>query len=152
MLMREVGVRGVRGWEESGGGGTGPDEIRVKQTAAGLNFSDIYRRSGARPIPLPNGMGLEGAGTVTAVGEGVNDLAVGDRIGYADMPLGAYAEERVMPVRIAVKLPDAIARSEEHKSELQTIMRSSYAVFCLNKNTHHTLHYTTQNHIPQLIR
>ena len=58
---------------------------------------------------MPNGLGLEGAGKIVAVGEGVTDLAVGDRIGYADMPMGAYAEERVMPAKIAVKLPDGIS-------------------------------------------
>jgi NADPH2:quinone reductase len=82
--------------------------IRVRQTAAGLNFIDIYLRSGARPVPMPSGMGLEGAGVIEAVGADVDDLAVGDRIAYADMPMGAYAEARVMPAKIAVKLPDAI--------------------------------------------
>jgi len=107
--FHEAGGPEVMKWEEVEVGDPGPGEIRVKQTAAGLNFIDIYLRSGARPVPMPNGLGLEGAGEIVAVGEGVTDLAVGDRVGYADMPLGAYAEERVMPAKIAVKLPDDIS-------------------------------------------
>lgn len=106
--LHETGGPEVMKWEEVEVGDPGPGEIRVRQSHAGLNFIDVYLRSGARPIPLPNGMGLEGAGTITALGDGVDDLSVGDRVAYADMPLGAYAEERVMPARIAVKLPDAI--------------------------------------------
>jgi len=106
--MHETGGPEVMKWEEVEVGDPGSGEIRVKQSAAGLNFIDIYLRSGARPVPLPSGMGLEGAGVIEAVGAGVDDLAVGDRIAYADMPMGAYAEERVMPASIAVKVPDAI--------------------------------------------
>ena len=107
--FHEAGEPDVMKWEQVEVGDPGPGEIRVKQTAAGLNFIDIYLRSGARPVPMPNGLGLEGAGKIVAVGEGVSDLAVGDRIGYADMPLGAYAEERVMPAKIAVRLPEAVS-------------------------------------------
>jgi NADPH2:quinone reductase len=105
----EPGGPEVMKWEEVAVGDPGPGEIRVKQTAAGLNFIDIYLRTGARPLPMPSGLGLEGAGEIVAVGDGVTDLTVGDRIGYADMPVGAYAEERVMPAKNAVKLPDAIS-------------------------------------------
>ena len=108
----EPGGPEVVKWEEVEVGDPGPGEIRVKQTAAGLNFIDIYLRSGARPVPMPNGLGLEGGGEIVAVGEGVTDLAVGDRVGYADLPLGAYADERVMPAKIAVKLPDAISNEQ----------------------------------------
>jgi NADPH2:quinone reductase len=106
--IHETGGPEVMKWEAVEVGDPGPGEIRVRQTAAGLNFIDIYLRSGARPVPLPSGMGLEGAGIIEAVGAGVTDLAVGDRIAYADMPMGAYAEARVMPAKIAVKVPDAI--------------------------------------------
>jgi NADPH2:quinone reductase len=106
--MHETGGPEVMKWEEVEVGDPGPGEIRVRQAAAGLNFIDIYLRSGARPVPLPSGVGLEGAGVIEAVGAGVTDLAVGDRVAYADMPMGAYAEARVMPARIAVKVPDAI--------------------------------------------
>jgi NADPH:quinone reductase len=110
--FHEPGGPEVMKWEEVEVGDPGPGEIRVKQTAAGLNFIDIYIRSGARPVPMPNGLGLEGGGVVVAVGAGVTDLAVGDRVGYADLPLGAYAEERVMPAKIAVKLPDGISNEQ----------------------------------------
>jgi NADPH2:quinone reductase len=106
--IHETGGPEVMKWEEVEVGDPSPGEIRVKQAAAGLNFIDIYLRSGARPVPLPSGMGLEGAGVIEAVGKGVDDLAVGDRVAYADMPMGAYAEARVMPAKIAVKVPDAI--------------------------------------------
>jgi len=107
--FHEAGGPEVMKWEEVEVGDPGPGEIRIRQTAAGLNYIDVYLRSGARPVPMPNGLGLEGAGEIVAVGDGVTDLAVGDRIGYADMPMGAYAEERVMPAKIAVKLPDGIS-------------------------------------------
>jgi NADPH2:quinone reductase len=86
----------------------GPGQIRIKQGACGINFIDTYIRSGAYPNPLPFILGNEGAGTVTAVGEGVKDLKVGDRVGYV-VTLGGYAAERVLPADRAVKLPDGIS-------------------------------------------
>jgi NADPH2:quinone reductase len=74
----------------------------------GLNFIDIYHRSGLYPLPMPSGIGLEGAGVVEAVGSGVTDLKTGDRVAYASAPLGAYAEQRLMPADRLVKLPDGI--------------------------------------------
>ncbi|MBO6782236.1 MAG: quinone oxidoreductase [Alphaproteobacteria bacterium] len=131
--FHEPGGPEVMKWEEVEVGDPGPGEIRVKQTAAGLNFIDIYLRSGARPVPMPNGLGLEGAGEIVAVGEGVDDLSVGDRVGYADMPLGAYAEERVMPAKIAVKLPDDISDEQAAAMMLkgmtvQFLIKSCYPV------------------------
>jgi NADPH:quinone reductase len=86
----------------------GPGQIRIKQGACGINFIDTYIRSGAYPNPLPFISGNEGAGTVTAVGEGVKDLKVGDRVGYV-VTLGGYSAERVLPADRAVKLPDSIS-------------------------------------------
>lgn len=106
--MHEHGGPEVLKWEEIDVGAPGSGEIRVRQTAIGLNYIDTYLRSGARPLPMPSILGLEGAGVVEAVGDSVSHLAVGDRVGYADMPVGAYAEERVMPAHIAVKLPDGV--------------------------------------------
>jgi NADPH:quinone reductase len=83
----------------------GPGEARIRQTAAGLNFIDIYHRSGLYPLPLPSGLGMEGAGVVEAVGRGVKDLKQGDRVAYASNPVGAYAEVRIMPADRLVKLP-----------------------------------------------
>lgn len=88
----------------------GPGEALIKQTACGLNFIDVYMRTGLYPLPeLPWGIGLEAAGTVEAVGDGVTDVAVGDRVAYVTPPAGAYAEARVMAVEKLIKLPDAIA-------------------------------------------
>jgi len=98
-------------WEEVGVGETAalaPGEARVRHAAVGLNFIDIYHRSGLYPLPLPSGIGLEGAGSVEAVGSAVTDLKPGDRVAYAGGPPGAYAEVRNIPADRLVKLPDAI--------------------------------------------
>ncbi len=80
-------------------------EIQIEHRAIGLNFIDIYHRSGLYPLPLPSGLGMEGAGVVIAVGREVADFAVGDRVAYAGGPVGAYAERRNFPANQAVKLP-----------------------------------------------
>jgi len=90
-------------------GEPGPGEVRIRHAAVGLNFIDVYFRAGQYPQPLPNGLGQEAAGTIEAVGEGVSAFQVGDRVAYAGRPNGAYAEERVMPAAILVKLPDSIS-------------------------------------------
>ncbi|RMF09719.1 MAG: quinone oxidoreductase [Alphaproteobacteria bacterium] len=106
--IHEHGGAEVLRWEEVEVGEPGPGEIRVRMTAAGLNFIDVYHRTGLYPVPaLPAVLGLEGAGVVEAVGEGVSDLEEGDRVAFVN-PIGAYAEVRLMPADRAVKLPDAI--------------------------------------------
>ncbi|MCH7931349.1 MAG: quinone oxidoreductase [Proteobacteria bacterium] len=95
-------------WEEVAVGDPGPGEARVRHTAVGLNFIDVYHRTGLYPLPaLPATIGMEAAGVVEAVGDGVDDLAAGDRIAYAGPP-GAYSEARLMPAKRLVKLPDGI--------------------------------------------
>lgn len=89
-------------------GAPGPGEARVRNVACGLNFIDVYFRTGLYPQPLPAGLGMEGAGVVEAVGAGVTDIQVGDRVAYAGRPIGAYAEVRLMPAAALVRLPDAI--------------------------------------------
>ncbi|MBQ0931668.1 quinone oxidoreductase [Ideonella sp. 4Y16] len=89
-------------------GEPGPGEIRIRHHAVGLNFIDIYQRTGLYPNALPLALGMEGAGVIEAVGEGVSHLAVGDRAAYASQPPGAYCERRVMPARSVVRLPEAI--------------------------------------------
>jgi NADPH2:quinone reductase len=89
-------------------GAPGPGEARVRQHAIGVNFIDVYFRSGLYPQPLPSGLGQEGAGVVEAVGEGVTHVKVGDRVAYAGRPNGAYSEVRVMPADILLRLPDEI--------------------------------------------
>jgi NADPH:quinone reductase len=90
-------------------GEPGPGEVRLRQKAIGVNFIDVYQRSGAYALPsYPAVIGMEGAGVVEAVGKGVKGLAKGDRVAYAAAPPGAYAEKRLMPAHRLVKLPDAI--------------------------------------------
>jgi NADPH2:quinone reductase len=90
-------------------GAPGPGEVQVRHKAIGLNFIDIYFRSGLYPSPLPAGLGTEGAGDVVAVGQGVTGLKVGDRVAYAGGPAGAYSEVRNMPAAVLVKLPKSIS-------------------------------------------
>lgn len=88
----------------------GAGEAAVRHTAVGVNFIDVYYRSGAYPAPrTPFGLGFEAAGVVTAVGEGVTEVAVGDRVAYAGGPLGAYATERVIEARHLVKIPEGVS-------------------------------------------
>ena len=90
-------------------GEPGPGEIRIRHHACGLNFIDVYQRTGAYANALPLNLGMEGAGIVEAVGEGVTHLQPGDRAAYASNPPGSYSEARVMPAKCVVKLPDDIA-------------------------------------------
>jgi NADPH2:quinone reductase len=89
-------------------GDPGPGEIRIRHRAVGLNFIDVYQRTGLYQLPMPAQLGMEGAGIVEAVGAGVTHLQAGDRAAYASHPPGAYCEVRVMPAKCVVKLPDAI--------------------------------------------
>ena len=87
----------------------GPDEIKVTNYAIGLNYIDTYHRSGLYPIKLPSGIGLEAAGKIDEVGSDVTEFNKGDNIAYASIPLGAYSQQRVIPSKIAVKVPDGIS-------------------------------------------
>ena len=89
-------------------GDPGPGQIRIRHKAVGLNFIDVYQRSGLYPLPLPAQLGMEASGIVEAVGEGVTHLVPGDRAAYASQPPGSYSEARVMPATCVCKLPDAI--------------------------------------------
>ncbi|RUR31704.1 NADPH:quinone reductase [Vreelandella nanhaiensis] len=112
----------------------GPEEVRIANKAVGLNFIDIYFRTGLYPAPaLPSGLGTEGAGVVDAVGENVTHLNVGDRVAYAQGPLGAYAEHHVLPAAKVVKLPDFIdfetaAASMLKGLTVQYLLRQTYAL------------------------
>ena len=90
-------------------GQPGQGEVRIRHHAVGLNFIDVYQRSGMYPMSLPVQLGMEAAGVIEAVGEGVSHLQVGDRAAYASQPPGAYCEVRVMPAKCVCKLPDAIS-------------------------------------------
>ncbi|MBR7975929.1 quinone oxidoreductase [Burkholderia vietnamiensis] len=108
-------------------------EVRIRQHAVGLNYIDVYFRTGLYPQPLPGGLGMEAAGEVTAVGEGVSALKAGDRVAYVGQPPGAYAQERVMPAERLVKLPDAIGYDDAASVMLQGLtahylLRRTYPV------------------------
>ena len=96
-----------------------PGEIQLRHAAAGLNYIDVYHRSGLYPVELPSGLGVEGAGTVTAIGPDVSDIAVGDRVGYVLGPLAAYAESRNLPAARAIRLPDPITERQAAAMLLQ---------------------------------
>ena len=108
-------------------------EVRLRQHAVGLNFIDTYHRGGLYSVPLPSGLGQEGAGVVEAVGEGVTEVAVGDRVAYAGGPLGAYAEARNLAAAHLVRLPDAISFEQGAAMMMQGLtaqflLRSTYPV------------------------
>ena len=107
--IHEHGGPEVLRWEEVEVGEPGPGQLRVRHGAVGLNYIDVYHRTGLYPLPsLPWTLGMEGAGQVGAVGEGVTEFKPGDRVAYASPPVGAYAEVRLMPADRVVALPDAI--------------------------------------------
>lgn len=87
----------------------GPGQAWIEHEAIGVNYLDVTQRKGEVPIPLPSGLGLEGAGRVTAVGPGVQDVQIGDRVAYALGPLGSYATGRMMPAERLVRIPDGIS-------------------------------------------
>ena len=89
-------------------GQPGPGEVRIAHRAIGLNFIDVYQRTGLYALPMPLSLGMEASGVVEAVGEGVDHLRVGDRVAYASNPPGSYSTERVMPARCVCRLPDGI--------------------------------------------
>ncbi len=105
--IHQVGGPEVLQWEQADVGVPGPGQVRLKQTAVGLNFIDVYHRTGLYPLPLPFVPGMEGAGVVEAVGDGVTHLRTGDRVAYASV-IGAYAETRLIPADRLVKLPPSI--------------------------------------------
>lgn len=107
----ETGGPEVLRYEDVEVGEPGPGQVRLRHVAVGLNYADTYFRNGTYPIPLANGMGVEASGVVQAVGEGVSDVAVGDRVTYTGFmnTLGAYSTERLIPAAPLIKLPETIA-------------------------------------------
>jgi NADPH2:quinone reductase len=105
--IHQPGGPDVMLWEEITVGDPGPGEIRLRHTAVGLNYIDVYHRSGLYPVPLPFIPGMEAAGVVEAIGEGVTDVKQGDRVAYA-MVLGGYAQARLIAADKVVKIPDGI--------------------------------------------
>ncbi|AWY38631.1 NADPH:quinone reductase [Pseudomonas putida] len=107
----ETGGPEVLRFEEVEVGDPGPGEVRLRHVAVGLNYADTYFRNGTYPIPMPNGIGVEAAGVVSAVGEGVSNVVVGDRVTYTGFinTLGAYSTERLIPAAPLIKLPENIS-------------------------------------------
>jgi NADPH:quinone reductase len=105
----ETGGPEVLKWEDVTVGEPGPNEARIRHTAVGVNFSDIYMRSGLYKLSLPCGLGSEGAGVVEALGQGVTHIKPGDRVAYAGGPPGSYAEVRLIPADRLLKIPDGIS-------------------------------------------
>ena len=131
--IHETGGPEVMHYEEVTVGAPGPGEARIRHAAVGLNYIDVYFRTGLYPSPtLPFSPGMEGAGVVAALGEGVDDLAVGDRVAYAGS-LGAYTEERLIPAHRLVRVPDAVSDVAAASMMLQGmtvqyLLKSSYPV------------------------
>jgi len=110
IVVTEVGGPEVLVWTEQSVGEPGAGEVRIRHTAVGLNFIDVYHRTGLYPVPLPFTPGAEGVGVVEAVGAEVHDLAVGDRVAYtSNGPIGSYCESRVLPRPRLIRLPDEIS-------------------------------------------
>jgi NADPH2:quinone reductase len=131
--FHETGGPEVLVWEEVEVGQPGPGEARVRHTAIGLNYVDTYIRSGLYPSSLPSGIGTEAAGVVEAVGPGVTDLKVGDRVAYSGGPQGAYSDARIMPADRLVVLPDGISDQQAAAMMLkgmtaQYLIRQTYRV------------------------
>jgi NADPH2:quinone reductase len=131
--IHQTGGPEVLRWEDVELKDPGPGEAQIRHTAIGLNYLDTYHRSGLYPVPLPTGIGSEGAGVVTKLGPGVKDLKVGDRVAYAGGPPGSYAEARVIPagrlVRIPAGIDDATAAAMMLKGmTVQYLIRRTYKV------------------------
>ena len=106
--IRHTGGPEVIEWQDAEIGAPGAGEVLLRQTAIGLNYIDTYFRTGLYPMPLPGGLGVEAAGVIEAVGDGVDDFAVGDRVAYFGNKPGAYATHRLVTPQNLVKLPDGI--------------------------------------------
>ncbi|MGE0086661.1 MAG: quinone oxidoreductase [Desulfococcaceae bacterium] len=118
--MYETGGPEVLKWEDYDPGDPGDGEVLIRHEAVGLNFIDVYHRSGLYPLPkFPAIPGMEGAGIVEIIGRGVHEVAVGDRVAYAGLPPGAYAEKRLIPAHRLVKLPDFISFQQAAAMMLQ---------------------------------
>lgn len=124
----ETGGPEVLKLEEVHVGEPGPCEVRIRHAAVGCNFADTYFRSGYYPVQPPCGIGVEGAGTIVALGEGVTGFALGDRVAYNGSPLGAYSTERVMPAAPLFKLPDTITFDQAAASTMRGLSATYWLV------------------------
>jgi NADPH:quinone reductase len=120
IVINQTGGPEVLRWVDYDPGQPGPGEVRLRHEAVGLNFIDVYHRTGLYPLPsLPAVLGMEGSGTVEAVGDGVTEVTAGDRVAYAGAPPGAYAQVRRIPADRLVKLPASITTHQAAAIMLQ---------------------------------
>lgn len=131
--IHQAGGPEVLCWEAVTVAAPAAGEATVRQHAVGLNFIDVYHRTGLYPLPLPSGIGLEAAGIVEAIGAGVSEVKVGDRVAYAGGPIGAYAEVRNLPAHRLLKLPESISFNTAAAMMLQGLtaaylLRKTYCV------------------------
>ncbi|MFN7221467.1 MAG: quinone oxidoreductase family protein [Burkholderiales bacterium] len=131
--IHEHGGPEVMRWEDVEVAAPGPNELRLKATAVGLNFIDTYHRTGMYKVALPSVIGREGAGLVEAVGSAVTEFTVGDRVAYASSPIGAYAQFRLMPAERCVKIPEGVTDQQAASMMLkgmtaQYLLRRTYRV------------------------
>lgn len=131
--IHEHGGPEVMRWEDVEVAAPGPNELRLKATAVGLNFIDTYHRTGTYKVALPSVIGREGAGIVEAVGSAVTEFKVGDRVAYASSPIGAYAQFRLMPAERCVKIPEGVTDQQAASMMLkgmtaQYLLRRTYRV------------------------
>ena len=130
--IHKTGGPEVLTWEEVDVGEPGAGQVLLRQSAIGLNYIDTYHRNGLYPVPMPSGIGLEGAAVIEKVGSGVSEFKIGDRVAYASAPIGAYAERRLYPAERLVKLPAGITDRQAAAMMLQGmtveyLIRRTYA-------------------------
>jgi NADPH2:quinone reductase len=133
MRMEKQGGPEVMSWQPVEVGAPAAGQVRIRHTAVGLNYIDVYHRSGLYPVQCPATPGLEACGVVEAVGGGVTDLKAGDRVAYSSPPIGAYAEARLMPADRVVKVPAGISDAQAASMMLkgltaQYLLRRLYRV------------------------
>ena len=134
ICIHQHGGPEVLQWQDVSVNDPGPGEVKLKQTAVGLNFIDVYHRTGFYPLgDLPATPGLEGAGIVESIGAGVTEVEVGDRVAYAGVPPGAYAEERLIPAHRLIRMPETISDQQAAGMMLQGmtvqyLLRSTFRV------------------------
>tara|TARA_Y100001958_G_C21133993_1_gene474551 strand:- start:81 stop:1055 length:975 start_codon:yes stop_codon:yes gene_type:complete len=109
IIIKKNGGPEVLNLEEVSLGSPGPEEIKIKNLAVGLNYIDTYHRSGLYSMKLPHGIGMEGAGVILEIGDNIKNFSIGDNIAYAAPPLGSYSDERIIPEKIVVKIPDGVS-------------------------------------------
>jgi NADPH2:quinone reductase len=129
VVISEQGAADVMSVREVEIGSPGPGEVLLEQSAIGLNYMDVYQRSGHYPLDLPSGLGLEAAGRILQTGDGVTDFKVDDRIAYGGSPLGAYARHRIVSTDRLVPVPDGVS----DEAAAAVLMKGMTVEYLLNR-------------------